>query len=258
MRLWLPIAMILCGACAAHAAELPSLDRYPAELLKPYLPAVSMETDRRVAPRRATDTRTDATGLIRCGGAVGTAQLTLRNDLITTAAHVLIGDGGEPRKGCMFQSLARGAAVAIDPASIRAGSRIPMSEPATRDWAVARLKQPVAGVTPYGLAAAGIKPSGVFMIAGGNQRAHAMGAERCNARGVLAASPDGVREFAIDCNAGAGSSGAALTSGRNIVGIYIGYRSSDPSRAQAFSSTHYNFAITLEGSFRRTLLAAAR
>ena len=249
--------MILCSA-AAHAAEPPSLDRYPAELLRPYVPAVSMEMDRRVAPTRGTDRRIDATGLLRCGGAVGTAQLTLRNDLITTAAHVLIGEGGEPRKGCVFQSLAGGAAVAIDTASIKTGSRTPMSEPATRDWAVARLKRPVAGVTPYRLAAAGMKPSGVSMIAGGNKRADAMGAERCNARGMLAASPDGVREFAIDCSAAAGSSGAALTSGRNIVGIYVGYRSSDPSRAQAFSVTHYNFAITLEGPFRRALLAAAR
>jgi hypothetical protein len=74
---------------------------------------------------------------------------------------------------------------------------------------------------------------------------------------MLAASPQGVREFAIDCNAAPGSSGGALTIGHRIVGIYVGYRSTDPERAQAFSATHYNFAITLEGPFRRAVLAAA-
>lgn len=64
-------------------------------------------------------------------------------------------------------------------------------------------------------------------------------------------------ESAIDCNAAPGSSGAALTTGHNIVGIYLGYRSSDPARAQPFSATHYNFAITVEGPLRRALLAAA-
>jgi hypothetical protein len=96
------------------------------------------------------------------------------------------------------------------------------------------------------------------MVAGGNRRPDAMGAERCNTRGVIASAPEGVREFAIDCNAAPGSSGAAVTAGHRIVGIYVGYRSVDPGRAQAFSSTHYNFAITLEGPFRRALLATAR
>ena len=132
-----------------------------------------------------------------------------------------------------------------------------MSEAATRDWAVARLTRPIQNATPYGLAPAGGKPSGVLMVAGGNKRADQMGAEQCNAREMLAASPEGVREFAVDCNAAPGSSGAALTTGRSILGIYVGYRSTDPARAQAFSATHYNFAITVEGPFRRAVLAAA-
>jgi hypothetical protein len=258
--------MTLGGAYAANAAEPRSLARDPAALLKSYVPAVSMETDRRVAPnapmrngsKAKTGARDVAAGLIRCAGAVGTGQLTLRADIITTAAHVLIGNDGAPRASCAFQSLAGGTPVAIDTATIKAGSRAPLSEAATSDWAVARLVRPVAGVTPYGLAPAGAKPAGVFMVAGGNKRADLMGAERCDARGMLATSPEGVREFAIDCSAAAGSSGAALTVRHNVVGIYVGYRSTDPARAQAFSSTHYNFAITLEGPFRRALLAAAR
>lgn len=258
---WLLIAM-LCFSRSA-LAESAQQERHPAELLRPYMPAVSMEADRRLSPEdwvnrnSKSGARFAATGLVRCGGAVGTAQLTMRNDIITTAAHVLIGNDGQPRASCTFQSTRGGEPVTIDLQSIKAGSRSPMSEPATNDWAVARLTRPIQSVTPYGLAPAGSKPGSVFMVAGGNQRADRIGAEQCNARGMLEASPQGVREFAIDCNASPGSSGAALTGSQKIVGIYVGYRSTDPARAQAFSSTHYNFAITVEGPFRRAVLAAA-
>lgn len=236
----LAAALLLSGLAATHVL------------------AVSMETDRRSAIGRPnTGARYGATGIVRCGDAIGTAQLTLRADIITTAAHVLIDAGGGPRT-CTFQPVAGGAPVAIDAQSIKTGSRAPMSEPATKDWAVARLARPVSGATPYGLAQPGTKPAGVFMVAAGNKRADRMGAESCKARGMLSASWEGVREFAIDCSAAPGSSGAALTAGHNIVGIYVGYRSSDPSRAQAFSATHYNFAITVEGPFRRALLAATQ
>ena len=258
------IVALLASVSVSALAGSSAQGSYPAALARPYVPAVSMEVDRRTAPNDTgggairKGARSGASGLVRCGGALGTAQLTLRADIITTAAHVLIGADGEPRASCVFQSTAGGAPVPIDPRSIRAGSRTPLSDAATRDWAIARLARPINGVTPYGLAPAGAKPGGVFMIAGGNRRADAVGAEKCNARGILATSPEGVREFAIDCSAAPGSSGAALTAGHNVVGIYVGYRSSDPTRAQAFSSTHYNFAITLEGSFRRALLAATR
>jgi hypothetical protein len=225
--------------------------------MRAYVPAVSMDVDRRSDMMPAKGARFGASGLVRCGGAVGSAQLTLRTDIITTAAHVLIGADGQPRASCTFQPVG-GAPVPIDARSIRAGSRNPLADAATRDWAVARIVRPIVGAKPYGLAPAGAQPGGVFMIAGGNRRADAIGAERCNARRILATSPEGVREFAIDCSAASGSSGAALTAGQNVVGIYVGYRSTDPTRAQAFSATHYNFAITLEGSFRRALLAAAR
>ena len=255
---WFVVAGLLATVASTQVtAEAVPKGSYPAEPLRPYVPHVSMENDRRVTPGRGKS-RVGASGLVRCGGAVGTAQLTLRNNIITTAAHVLIGEGGQPRSSCVFEPAGGGAAVPIDTRSIRAGSRSPMSEPATRDWAVARLTAPVAGATPYGIAGSGSRASRVSMIAGGNKRADAMGADNCRARGVTATSPEGVREFAIDCSAAAGSSGAALTAGHRITGIHIGNRSSDPTRPQPFSSTHYNFAITLDGAFRRALLGAAR
>ena len=84
-----------------------------------------------------------------------------------------------------------------------------------------------------------------------------MGTEHCSTRRVIGAASDGIRELAIDCNAGPGSSGAALVAENKIVGIYVGYRSSDPGKARAYSDQHYNFAITIDGPFRRELLAAA-
>src|SRR5947209_7423891 len=181
---WLLIGALFAGGVSMRELVYSAHDaRHPAELLRPYVPMVSMETDRRMSPedwarrsnfdRSTLGARFGATGLIRCGGTVGTGQLTLRNDVITTAAHVLF-SGGQPRASCAFQATGGGAPVAIDTQSIRAGSRSPMSEPATRDWAVARLAHAIPNASPYALAAAGGKPGGVLMVAGGNKSADQM------------------------------------------------------------------------------------
>src|SRR5438309_1793900 len=162
-------AMLLGVAFGALAGWAPSMPGAPggpdgAEMLRPFVPSISLDADRRVdlpdyARRERMNTaqlhrRFGASGLVRCGGAVGTAQLTLRADIITTAAHVLIGPQGASQ-ACTFEPLpGLGAgAVAINAASIRAGSSNPRAEPAARDWAVARLVAPVAGAVPYGLGA---------------------------------------------------------------------------------------------------------
>jgi V8-like Glu-specific endopeptidase len=228
----------LCAAISAHA--------------------INMEKDRRVAPGDSVRGQMSATGLVRCGSATGTAQLTVRNNVITTAAHVLIDQYGKHRIGCVFEpTMAGGGPIPIEFSSIKTGSNMPLTERATRDWAVARLVAPVKGVTPYGLGSASAAPSAVIMCAGGNKAHTAMGTEHCSTRRVIGAASDGIRELAIDCNAGPGSSGAALVAENKVVGIYVGYRSSDPGKARAYSDQHYNFAITIEGPFRRELLAAA-
>lgn len=239
------------------------------ELLRPFVPAVSMDKDRRLALEKfAQQTgvapgglreQLGATGLVRCGAATGTGQLTVRNDIITTAAHVLIDQFGKRRIGCVFEpTIAGGGPVPINYDSITTGSTMPLSERATRDWAVARLVAPVPGVTAYGVGSASESPTAIIMCAGGNQAHGAMGTEQCSTRRVIGAASDGIRELAIDCTAGPGSSGAALIAGNKVVGIYVGYRSSDPAKAQAFSANHYNFAITVDGPFRRALFSAAK
>jgi V8-like Glu-specific endopeptidase len=252
------IAAISCDR-AVNAAE--------SELLRPFIPAVSMDKDRRLLPevfaRQAAQQQPDlrrqlgATGLVRCGAATGTGQLTVRNNVITTAAHVLIDQHGKRRVGCVFEpTIAGGGSVSIDYASIVTGSKRPLAERATRDWAVARLVAPVHGVKPYGLGTVGSQPTAIMLCAGGNQSHSAMGTEQCSTRRVIGAASDGIRELAIDCTAGPGSSGGALIAGNKVVGIYIGYRSNNPTRAQSFSDSHYNFAITVDGPFRRALMSA--
>src|SRR2546421_8487018 len=92
---WLLIATLFAGGAGVPASARAAPDvHYPAELLRPYVPMVSMETDRRIPPeewarrnnidKSGLGARFGASGLIRCGGAVGTAQLTLRSNIITT------------------------------------------------------------------------------------------------------------------------------------------------------------------------------
>jgi hypothetical protein len=217
-----------------------------------------MERDRRASPDANSHQRFGAIGLVRCGNVVGTAQLVLHRDVIVTAAHVLVGP--EARGGnCMFlPGMGSGQPVAIQTETIRAGSQAPLSQAATRDWAVARLAAPVFA-SPYALAAPGTQPGTVTLCAGGNGSPTHFGTETCTVRRVVKVAPDGIRELAIDCSASPGGSGAALLSSKGtIAGIYVGDRSTSPAEAQAFSDTHYNFGITIDGAFRHALLATAR
>jgi hypothetical protein len=227
---------------------------------------IRMDKDRRTTPvtgnsKGERSRRFSASGLVRCGNAVGTAQLTLRADVITTAAHIFIDQYGRQRTGsCTFEPTMDGKAkpIPIETASIKTGSRSPWSDSAMHDWAVAKLKAPIPGVTPYRLTTAAAMPVKVAMCAGGNGRDDRMGAESCMAHRVVRSSPEGIREVAIDCNAEPGSSGAAVLDNANhIVGIHVGFRSTNPGLPQPFSDTHYNFAITVDGPFRRALLSAA-
>lgn len=269
-----PSAIILATA-AALAALLMAADTLrlfaPLTTVEPsYTRAVSMERDRRAEPdtfarlagleRNEFYGRYGASGLVRCGDAVGSGQITLKDDVITTAAHVFIGQGGKMRsEACVFEPIGAAGAVPIDMTSIKTGSSRPMDERATLDWAVARLAMPSGNGVPYRIAEVSAVPMRVSMLGGGHGRAEKIGAEKCAMRHVTKVSPEGVREVAFDCSAAHGGSGAALLNDRNeIVGIFVGYRSVDKSRAQPFSDLHYNFAITVEGPFRQALLQTSR
>jgi hypothetical protein len=208
-----------------------------------------------------------ASGLIECGAAHGAGQLTLTDDLLTTAAHVFFDEDGVPRaKTCTFVNEVDGKQVRtpIDTASIVAGSKNPYAVAAVHDWAVARLTRPVMGATPYGLAAPASPDTPVEFVARGHidwGQGRELSMEKCALHDQLSAGEEGTREFSFDCETGDGASGGALIVGDRadpVVGaILVGWRSNKPFRSAPFSPTHYNFAVTIEGAFKKAVVASA-
>ena len=202
------------------------------------------------------------TGIIRCGNAHGSGQLTLSDDVVTTAAHVLYDRTGHLRGDsahCRFEIEADGQVVstALDVNGAIAGSTDPYNESAVHDWAVVKLAHPLPEATPYPLAAPSREEPIRFVARGsvdwGGGRA--MSLQDCHLRDGLENGAEGTREFAFDCSANVGASGAGLLDGdgRALLAVFVGYRSVAPDQALPFSATHYNFAVTIEGAFRRAV-----
>ena len=211
-------------------------------------------------------TRFAGSGLVECGEAHGAGQLTLANDLITTAAHVFFDERGAPRaKTCFFsiENHGKEMRVPIDLSSIVAGSTDPYAIAAVHDWAVARLTRPVDGVTPFSLAdPKGPNTSVEFVARGhidwGDGRKLSM--EKCLLHDQLSVGAEGTREFSFDCETGDGASGGAVVMAADkpaIGAILVGWRSNKPFRSAPFSKSHYNFAVTIEGAFKKAVVAAA-
>jgi hypothetical protein len=215
-----------------------------------------------------------ASGLIECGAAHGAGQLTLTDDLLTTAAHVFFDESGLPRaKTCFFVIDVDGKQIrtAIDSASIIAGSKNPYAIAPVHDWAVARLTRPIPGVTPYGLAGAASPNLPVEFVARGHidwGEGRELSMEKCALHDELSVGEEGTREFSFDCETGDGASGGALIVGAGnaaaahaenpeIGAILVGWRSNKPFHSAPFSLTHYNFAVTIEGAFKKAVVAAA-
>ena len=102
------------------------------------------------------ETRYAATGMVVCSGVYSTAQLTIKDDVVTTAAHAFYDTDGNPRGDlatCHFNILVEGRQLAIplDVASLEVGSRNPYAVAPVHDWAVVRLVQHVPAAQPYGI-----------------------------------------------------------------------------------------------------------
>lgn len=207
-----------------------------------------------------------ASGVIHCGNARGAGQLTLSNSVITTAAHVFFDERGELRGDnghCVFTAIVGGQEITttIAVSSILAGDKKPYAHPAVNDWAVARLMRPVIGAAPYALGGRAQAGSPIEFVARGHSDwggGKAMSLEDCRLRNQLSTSGEGTREFSFDCDAGVGASGGALLApGGKLVGVFVGYRSIAPEKAMPFSSQHYNFAVSVDGAFRKAVEAVA-
>jgi hypothetical protein len=216
---------------------------------------------------RALQRKFTASGLIECGAAHGAGQLTLTDDLVTTAAHVFFDEKGAPRaKTCVFVIESNGAQIRtpIDLNSIVAGSTDPYAIEAVHDWAVARLTRPVRGVTPYGLADAARPNTPAEFVARGHidwGDGRRLSMEKCMLHDQLAAGEEGTREFSFDCETGDGASGGAVLAGADdpvIEAVLVGWRSNKPFRSAPFSRSHYNFAVTVEGDFKKAVVEASK
>ena len=211
---------------------------------------------------RALRRRYAATGVVHCGNARGSGQLTLADDVITTAAHVLYDRGGRlrgDREHCRFVVEAEGREIstALEVEGAITGSTHPYDESAVHDWAVVKLARPLREAAPYALG----KPAGeapVRFVARGAidwGDGRDMSLQDCRLRAGLEDGAEGTREFSFDCSANVGASGAGLldADGKGLLAIFVGFRSVDPAQALPFSATHYNFAVTIEGAFRRAV-----
>jgi hypothetical protein len=214
--------------------------------------AVPMAEDRRIVQPGAFP----ATGLVRCAGGTGTAQLVGSAQVIVTAGHVLIGRGGKGQ-GCSvtFGTAAGNRQIEIDMSQLRSGTANPLSAPAAQDWAVARLMEPVSGVRPFSTAGATRGQQIRLVSARTLTGSGGPTVEPCSIRGRT----PGQAELAIDCSAQAGDSGAALlASDGRVVAIYVGFRSTAPGRSAPFSDSHYNFAIPVSGAMSAAIRELSR
>lgn len=235
-------------------------------LFQPAVPARASERlvvvgqDGRVPLDRADAARYAATGEIRCGGVRGIGQVTGNGDVVTSAAHVFYDEFGRSRAmsgACVFvvDGPAGREEVPLAPDARLCGSTSPYGTAGRHDWAVARLAHPIAGIRAYeiGLRVKAGDAITVVALEGGRKTA-----ESCRVREVVA-DENGGREIRTDCTGFDGMSGAAyLTPGRDpkLIGVHVGFRSSDPDRPAVFSDHHYTFGTAIGTVFRRALAAA--
>ena len=214
------------------------------------------------------EARYAATGMVICNGVYSTGQLTVRDDIVTTAAHAFFGPGGSPRgnlSAFVFAINTDGVhrRIPFDIATLQVGTRNPYPLPPADDWAVVRLKEPVVGARPYEDGDGAPIGTSIVLVAHRHRGWAYDGLraiEACRIRAETAAPPRDPREIDIDCSAGDGASGSAIMvpgSTCRMVGIYVGWRSSHPDAISPYSAHHLNFGITVQGAFRDTILRVA-
>ena len=214
------------------------------------------------------ESRYAATGMVVCSGVYSTAQLTLRDDVVTTAAHAFYDTDGNPRgdlSTCHFNIMAEGEQLSIplDVQSLHVGSRNPYAVSPVHDWAVVKLVKSVPAAQPYGIGKLGNIGMPIVMLAHRHRgwvNDGRKAIEACTIRTESRIDRVSAREIAIDSSAGEGASGSAImTPGKSgsMVGLYVGWRSTHPDRPGPFSATHMNFGVAVEGPFRNAILATA-
>lgn len=254
-------AAVFCGLGVAAASDAGAVTLVSDARLT--LPEFAAKTGQ---DPKIFEKRYAATGMVVCSGVYSTAQLTVRNDIVTTAAHAFYDTDGNPRGDlatCHFTIMVEGKhrSIPLDVPTLKVGSRNPYAVSPVYDWAVVRLAKPVPGAQPYGIATAGPTGTEVVMLAHRHRgwvHDGRKAIEPCTIRVESRVDQVSPREIAIDCSAGEGASGSAIMvpgKAGPMIGIYVGWRSTHPETPGPFSMTHMNFGVAVEGPFKNAIMA---
>ena len=185
-----------------------------------------------------------ATGIVRCGNAHGSGQLTLADDVVTTAAHVIYDrDGNCAATASIVISSSRRTVGKFRPTcKSRARSsapRRPYNQDAVHDWAV--VNSPAHCTRPRLPLAKPRWPRRTirFVARGAIDRAGGrdLSLQDCRLRTGLEDGAEGTRESRLIAPPTSARPGRACssTARQRAVAMFVGYRSVDPDRPLPFS-----------------------
>jgi hypothetical protein len=214
-----------------------------------------------------------ATGRLICAGHVdATAQLTLKNNIITTAAHAFF---KEPEYGCTqpvdltscvfrtsFEDVPRDFPVKR---LIASGDSCPGANAGT-DWAIAELDSSVTGITPYSVLTPE-KAARVDLVGSTVTQPSGFHADRCSSTSCpLLVTECRLRDlissdtpsYRMDCSEGAGASGGAMLIPHGdsyvVLSLFVRF---DPyaKNYQPYSKdSSYSESVPLQGEFLNELM----
>lgn len=201
----------------------------------------------------------EATGILNCGGSIGSAQLSGAADVITTASHAFWGKNCEPwlSEGlCFFETA--GQKVMVDMTSVRGSCPYPDMR---KDWAVVKLKKAIKDVQPYAIPDQDWyldEGRNITQVSAANKsnfknRSQEKTVQDCRVRNVF---KKGVVAATHDCDTDKYTSGASQLDAETymLVGIHVGGQNLKNGDYQL--PHNYNALVPLNGEFLSELRRA--
>lgn len=215
-----------------------------------------------------------ATGRFNCGGKMGSANVTIKNDVITLTSHSFFKKDCSPITDdfstCNFETIPipgkASEKIPIDPDSLVYGSDCPDASDED-DWAVVKLKRNVPDVKPYVVdgkpVVVGMKVVGAMSAVLGFRDANGYYPPAITSGEIKdATSASKWQTFMASNSAHEGSSGGAiaLDSGDSLIlkGIVKRGEGSDMSgTCSPYNSSNYALGVGMQGLFLRKAREAA-
>lgn len=205
------------------------------------------------------------TGILECGGAFSTAQLTGANNVITTASHTFFSPDCSQRwdddpNWCTFQ-LENHKPVKLDFKSLIANCH----RPSRNDWAVVKLAEPIAGAKFYELPGEDTELNSgepVVTVTGLRLDKYPEKKKTVQQCTIRHAYSGGSVAATHDCDTEPFSSGSAQlqSSGNSFVirAIHVGGKlKDDPNKTHKggdyIPSANYNVSVPVNGAFLRAI-----